>query len=120
MKSYTGIDQSKKLAKILPVESADMYRVFENNAETRVYYGKVPTAYFVCEPCWSLPALLSVLRTFTQPTAFSVKVSVPSLTKTENGYKLTYTGDYMPMIESIADNAIDCCVNMIIHLHSLK
>ena len=53
-KSYTDIEQSKKLTKILPIKSADMYRIFENNAETRAYYGKIPTAYFDCEHCWSL------------------------------------------------------------------
>jgi hypothetical protein len=61
IKSYTDIEQSRKLAEILPLESADMYRVFENNAETRVYFGKTPTAYFVSKPCWSLTALLEVL-----------------------------------------------------------
>jgi hypothetical protein len=71
-----------------------------------------------------------VLRVFTTPTAFSVKVSTPSLIKTENGYKLTYTGDYTPMInnkldieapiESVADNAIDACVAMIEKLDELN
>ena len=68
MKSYTDLEQSKKLAEILPIESADMYRVFENNAETRVYYGKMPTAYFVCKPCWSLAALLNILPKKYYPT----------------------------------------------------
>ena len=42
MESYTGIEQSKKLAEILPIESADM--CFNDN-----------------EPCWSLAALLREL-----------------------------------------------------------
>jgi hypothetical protein len=39
IKSYTDLEQSKKLAEILPIESADM--CFNDN-----------------EPCWSLVALL--------------------------------------------------------------
>ena len=130
MKAYTDIEQSKKLAEILPIESADMYRVFENNAETRVYHGKMPTAYFICKPCWSLAALLDRLKIFTTPTAFSVKVCVPLLRKTNNGYSLTYAGDYALMhnnsvdiaapIEMVADNPIDVCVEMIIYLHELN
>ena len=128
MKSYTDIEQSKKLAEILSLESADMYYPY-NGIETypEVKNGlETKTALY----CWSLAALLGVLRAFTIPTAFSVKVSTPSLIKTENGYKLTYTGDYTPMInnglnieapiESVSDNAIDCCVNMIMKLHELK
>ena len=42
MKSYTDLNQSKKLAEILPIESADM--CFNDN-----------------EPCWSLAALLDIL-----------------------------------------------------------
>lgn len=42
MKAFTDIEQSRKLAKILPIESADM--CFNDN-----------------EPCWSLTALLNVL-----------------------------------------------------------
>ena len=131
MKSYTDIEQSRKLAEILPLESADMYW-FRHDTETPKIYQKDMMKDSVCVnlPCWSLAALLNVLRTFTTPTAFSVKVSAPTLIKTENGYKLTYTGDYTPMInngsdveapiESIADNPIDACYEMILKLHELK
>ena len=128
IRAYTTIEQSRKLVKILPIESADMFYNPRPSNEIP-YVGNTNTALLQV-PCWSLVALLNVLRTFTTPTAFSVKVSAPSLTKTENGYKLTYTGDYTPMInngldveapiESVANNAIDCCVNMIILLYELK
>ena len=128
IRAYTTIEQSRKLVKILPIESADMFYNPRPSNEIP-YVGNTNTALLQV-PCWSLVALLNVLRIFTMPTAFSVKVSIPSLFKTENGYKLTYTGDYTPMInngldveapiESVADNAIDCCVNMIILLYELK
>ena len=136
MKSYTDIEQSKKLAKILPIESADMWHhgYFNPHRMCKIKYNP-PTPYHSVAPqwdcpCWSLAALFDVLRTFTTPTAFSVKVSTPSLIKTENGYKLTYTGDYTPTInneldteapiESVAGNAIDCCVEMILKLYEHK
>ena len=139
IKSYTDIEQSKKLAKILPTDSADMcYRYYSGGMITG-YGDCVLAKSFITRknvirendlPCWSLAALLDALRTFTTPTAFSVKVSAPSLIKTENGYKLTYTGDYTPMInnelnveapiESIADSPIDACVAMIEKLNELK
>lgn len=101
IKSYTDIEQSRKLAKILPTESADMYRVFENNAETRVYYGKTPTAYFVCESCWSLTALLEVLPN-------------------ENMLVKTTDSEYYCLAKDIMtkhyNNPIDACYEMVLEL----
>lgn len=62
IKSYTDISQSKKLAEILPLESADMYYpkdAFEYN------YAKEPVCHYsgigLAHPCWSLAALLDVM-----------------------------------------------------------
>lgn len=72
MKSYTDIEQSKKLAKILPIESADCcYFVVKESGEV------MPTPVFIdikelkkeekflnevtFVPCWSLTALLEVM-----------------------------------------------------------
>jgi hypothetical protein len=81
-------------------------------------------------PCWSLAALLGILQIYTTPTAFSTNISVPSLTKTRNGYSVTYVGDYRIMesnnnsigspIETVADNPIDSCVEMIERLRRLN
>lgn len=63
MKSYTDLNQSKKLAEILPLESADMKILPFTEREYRV----VPiNDIAVCGredeiPCWSLAALLEVL-----------------------------------------------------------
>ena len=94
MKSYTDIDQSKKLVEILPIESADMYyktvlpqspnlhKIPEigNPIEDLEWYnnsytlsGKEPlTLEEYCIPCWSLAALLSVLpnKIVSRETAF--------------------------------------------------
>ena len=59
MKSYTDLEQSKKLAEILPLESADMwYSIVDNEAficlEHHNEYEQIP--------CWSLAALLNILN----------------------------------------------------------
>ena len=61
MKSYTDIEQSKKLAEILPIESADMFYTSLNRDYPWIWIDK-----HLIEvddiPCWSLAALLYVLR----------------------------------------------------------
>ena len=65
MKSYTDIEQSKLLAKILPLESADMYYCYGMDIHTKKWdYDIVPTIIDASNqidigdiPCWSLSAL---------------------------------------------------------------
>lgn len=63
MKAFTDIEQSKKLAKILPSDSADMcYRIVTYNLkDTHVYqpYCFVRTLKSDI-PCWSLAALIEL------------------------------------------------------------
>ena len=62
MKAYTDIEQSKKLAEILSIESADMHYVMVDtknktySAGLSNYIGILPSL-----PCWSLAALIDVL-----------------------------------------------------------
>ena len=107
MKSYTDIEQSKKLAKILPLESADMhYVLIDSDQETYSpglgkYYGVLPSIL-----CWSLTGLLSVL-----PTG---KVLLHD--KGNHGYKCICNN-----IDSYYfNNPVDACVAMIERLHELK
>ena len=68
IKSYTDLEQSKKLAKFLPLESADMWYQhtgfsIKDGSEKPIYF---PMIIRDCEsdkdiPCWSLSALISVL-----------------------------------------------------------
>lgn len=62
IRAFTTIEQSRKLAEILPLESADMCYpkdAFEYN------YAKEPVCHYsgigLAHPCWSLAALLNVL-----------------------------------------------------------
>ena len=72
IKSYTDLEQSKKLAEILPLESADMEYIFLKKDNTII--GNVPFVKDDSEivnsafdyaynrvPCWSLAALLDIL-----------------------------------------------------------
>ena len=59
IKSYTDLEQSKKLAKILPHQSADMSFNVEKGYEVILH--PYMTSNWIGVPCWSLTALLSVL-----------------------------------------------------------
>lgn len=64
MKSYTDLEQSRKLAKILPLETADMKYYYNHmiwDYEERPYVGS--RNYDECSaiPCWSLAALFKML-----------------------------------------------------------
>ena len=63
MKSYTDLEQSRKLAKILPIESADMsWKHYVPDFASEGYGISLDTIEYNTDiPCWSLAALLSVL-----------------------------------------------------------
>lgn len=59
MKSFTDIEQSKKLAEILPIESADMR--YSPLGDTHPWFIEGDLIEADAVPCWSLAALLDVL-----------------------------------------------------------
>ena len=112
IKSFTSIEQSKKLAEILPLESADMYYPWyiEEDGDT-IESGHRLTTPNVCEftthkinkmtlPCWSLAALLGVL-----PNSTDICKNI------EGRY---YVHGFF------SDNPVDACVDAIKALHELK
>lgn len=61
MKAYTNIEQSKKLAEILPIESADMYYPYDLDENKLLSIPIVKDDYSMpCINCWSLAALIDV------------------------------------------------------------
>lgn len=68
MKSYTDLEQSRKLAKILPLESADMFYSYGMDINTKKWdYDTVPTIIDASNQididdisCWSLAALMEL------------------------------------------------------------
>ena len=111
-KAFTSLEQSKKLAKILPLESADMgWNVFvddsirclpiddwdlvkDGSGNVKFYYA------------WSLAALLGVLP-------------YPSLHKTFSGWRCdSYNKEGKSCIlGGLSDNPVDACVEMILKLN---
>ena len=141
IKSYTDLSQSKKLAKILPLESADMFYNKEPEDET---YPKdiVDTKYpmilreghirFLEEygiPCWSLAALLDALpnKIVSHETAFEGEdaegindIYHKCIKPTEDGrYMCCYLGNGC-IYECVADNPVDACYEMILKLNELN
>lgn len=115
--SHTSLEQSQKLAEILPLESADMcwtnhcYGPIRSSmtasAKTIKEYKELLTRFTdltsidVFYPCWSLAALLNVL---------------PNYHITNNGI----TGVVLWSLDTYSkehDNPVDACYEMILKLH---
>ena len=115
MKSYTDLEQSKALAKILPIESADMrYQAHYNSKGDLDYVPKFTSAIIPLKvdiSCWSLSALLGVLPEYNlQRTDWG--------NKTE--YKIVVTVKDDNYASKNYDNPVDACVDMIFKLKELK
>lgn len=112
MKGYTDIEQSKKLAKILPIESADMY--YWCGEDLRIGgHRAMDMDYDV--PCWSLAALLKYLSEI-KPQVYT-QVLFPSEGKWILQFAEYGNGN---VCEVSCDNPVDACVEMITKLHELK
>lgn len=123
MKSYTDLQQSKKLTEILPHKSADMKWFFWKEeidapklptfgySKSDVEFYKNTEAVYL--PCWSLAALLDIIRKL-------VGYSLQSL-DTHTVFMNCELGDKPYNIETKNyDNPIDACYEMIIRLNELN
>lgn len=140
MKSYTDLEQSKKLVEILPIESVDIWwaerykgRVTENGQyivdEEPYYYLSLtnPSENNWSQdqikdiPCWSLAALLDAIP----QEIFDGKYIINITEGCDNRWILTYdhyenkNHSYYGL-SSGADNLVDACYEMILNLHKLK
>lgn len=115
MKSYTDIEQSKKLAKILPLESADMgWNVFVDDTKRPlpiddwdlVKDGSGNVKFY---PAWSLAALLSAIPIVT--------LSEFNGTWSCDSYIKDGLSRHTHIFGKITGDPIDTCVEMIIKLH---
>lgn len=66
MKSFTDLEQSKELAKILRIDSADMRYTPFTDKYPWVWHEEVKLLEKNATPCWSVAALLDImpLRSF--------------------------------------------------------
>jgi len=118
--SYTDLEQSKKLAEILLLESADMYYILMPDGTYNHFPlngRKTELAENTDIPCWSLAALLGVLPK-------NLNIGRPSLESNYKGYYwIQYYDEFMKPNNyktKCFNNPIDACVAMIEKLHELK
>lgn len=122
-KSYTDLEQSRKLVELLPLESADQTwaRIAIAGANLDVpeelqyrHNGDMLFQYYsgIGIPCWSLAALLDVL-----PEGVIEDYYAPNLQKEEGKYSIAYGNE---KLLCTADNPVDACYEMIIKLHKQK
>ena len=124
MKAYTDLEQSKKLAEILSIESADMWYQYtgisiKDGSEKPIYF---PMVIRDCEsdediPCWSLAALLNILPKKYYPIKDHETDII--LGKPKDKWCVLYwdaTG-MQDGEETLEDDPVDACVAMVLKLH---
>jgi len=127
MKSYTDIKQSRKLAEILPHESADMCYIKYSTSDNPnwgfsedfppMILGDTPIDKMTVEtlPCWSLATLINIL-----PRSIEFKGDEYYLRFMKE--YVEYANDEVSIIgrylyTTSNNNLVDACVEMIIKLH---
>ena len=121
IKAYTDISQSKKLAEILPLESADMY--YMNGTKHVLVIPNYETDFFNLQekdiPCWSLATLRNLL-----PVGIEINENV-YLFESHNTFDNSwvyryYNEDDTSYLYCKNTSEINACVEMIIKLHELN
>ena len=130
IKSFTDLEQSKRLAEILPLESADMtycavtegmrekmiIKNWEVNVGLDIAIKKnlfsYRNGYMV--PCWSLAAMLDAL-----PSNLQLALAINDY---QGGIKERYAIGSVnsDIYDCYADNPVDACYEMILKLHELE
>lgn len=123
IKSYTSLEQSKKLAEILPPDSCDMwwrevsYGFYHIEAEIpKGWYDMPPKGI----PSWSLAALLSAIPVSCDDGqhCFALINSNPN---GDTEWLCCYEDDNGNLLnECYADNPVGACYEMILKLHEQK
>lgn len=124
MKSYTDIEQSKKLSEILPIESADMHysldiAIMEHEniptiTEENDHFELFPSDI----PCWSLAALLKILHR-NEKDIVTLFYGVYKDGKYILNWCLDYESENCEYIKTFGDDSVDACVEMILKLNKL-
>ena len=127
MKSYTDLQQSKKLAEILSLESADMCYSNDGTAikiDANSYNVRKKMWQDVeVIPCWSLAALLELIPVTAEYKDMFIRLRVDKGNIGHDEYAMWYDDlqtNLSTDIEAEADNPIDACVAMILKLHEQK
>lgn len=122
IKAFTDLDQSKKLAEILPIESADMWWNWLSDPFDEVNggeYVKEPLLHKpVCNPdaavpCWSLAALLNILPHCIDD---GYDLVLGKLTDNKGWYVMYDDVDHFTRFYVTHSDLIDACIEMIVKL----
>jgi hypothetical protein len=119
IKSFTSLEQSKVLAEILPLESADMFHFihevdtvgFGYKKDAAEFYSKTEFEYI---PCWSLAALISIIPQELFNGEYIINITEGLNHKWIISYE--HYSEVSSYIDVSSDSLIDCCVEMIIKL----
>lgn len=121
MKSYTDIEQSKRLSETLPIKSADGFYEAQLNPITDeweyiLFTGNEWASEEVVIPCWSLTALLNVL-----PISIDEGQHCLALINSNPNGDIEWLCGYEDykgnlMTACYGDNQIDACMEMILKL----
>lgn len=111
MKAYTDIKQSKKLTKILPIESADMF--WADGERPAVWNNKGISLDEMDIPCWSLAALLDILRNRASSIDEDADVSLSSYKNVE-WWDLSINNSGLEAVTK--SDLVDACVEIIVKL----
>ena len=123
MKAFTDIKQSKKLAEILPIKSADMKFPYFDDGQygtTAVFGEPIEFSGGKDIPCWSLPALLDI---------FPCSKESPIVNLTRGGWNPSFTRRWFATWEDENKNIlyscdgispVDAVVELIMKLHEQK
>ena len=126
MKSYTNLEQSRKLAEILPLESADMDYVPIVNLDGEYsiivnVWGNEHEDDWI--PAWSLSALLDLLpnNEHIETTISRGSWEIDTVEYLPNTWWCEYEDNKNQTEFNIsADNPVDACYEMILKLNELK
>jgi len=116
IRAYTTIEQSRKLAEFLPIESADLCYIANSELINihEPFFKKLDKEDL---PCWSLAALLNVLPKKYYPIKDHETNLI--LGKPKDKWCVLYwdaTG-MQDGEQTLEDNLVDACVAMILKLH---
>ena len=116
MKAFTDISQSKKLAEILPIETADMF--YDQYGVIRIGNPKERYSDYHQLPVWSLAALLDVIpKRIKEYNVLRIDIG-------EKDFAIWYDEIGYGVNNDLPDitmkSAVDACTEMIIKLNELK
>ena len=114
-KAFTSLEQSKKLAEILPPESADMYypnRIGVDNYPLPIEWKNGLPLLSQEIPCWSLTALLSVLPL--------PQLSEDKLGSGKVGWMVSAYPNGCRYDSEWHDNPVGACVEIVLKLYEQK